>query len=960
MVDQGGGLDGRAERDDADRAGREFGGMATGFLIGYLQQQAPGAVEGILSAAGETRPVEELVDPGSWSTYGQLRRLFEATSASLGGRQALRAAGEASLESLVAPEVIEMVRAKGTPGAYLETMGREHTVYFPVIDLELEEAAEGDWHIDLRFQPGYEPFPEFCGFFSGLLACVPKLFGFTSIVMEEEACQCDGMPSCHLHMAWSTEDVVDSSRQEALHSRLFGARLQALQRTVVELVSGEGLESVLPRIIAAAGRAVQAPRYILSIDVPPVTGRRLYWDGTDEAGVRRIMDRLHEDPDTDRPHVLISEVTSVRAHYGRLIAVRAPGEEFNEAEGLLLDTYARLAAAALDSASALDTARREATTSRALLELARSLVELDSAENLAHRLALAVPSVVDCDRAVVAVFDRAAAGGRLVATSGYADPEAEGRARRHVQSIPPPLGHANELVWHDVVQLTPAEPGGLGATTTMEVAGELIGWISVEVTHDPDRLRNAPDLADKLQGLAGIAAVAVNNTQLLEEIRHQSLHDSLTGLPNRVLILDRIGQMLARARRSQSDVALFYIDLDAFKEVNDTLGHAAGDELLKAVGSRFARVLRATDTVGRLGGDEFVVLSERMSPGSGPEVVAQRLLDVLAEPFHLAGKDGTPRAVTASASIGVAAGERDDALEMLQDGDVALYAAKAAGKSRYVLFQPEMQEAIRTHHQMESELRAAVGTEQFFLLYQPIFDLRQMRLRGAEALVRWRHPMRGVVGPDEIIPILEATGMIVDVGRWVLRQACRQARAWAERGQPLTVSVNVSGCQLEGDLLVDDVRAALDESRLDASSLTLEITETVLMRDTDLAVRQLTALRALGVRLAIDDFGTGYSSLSYLRRFPLDAIKIDRSFITGLGESRASEALVHTLVQLGKTLELETVAEGVEEPRQLQRLQAEHCDSGQGFLLSHPLSPEDMDRFLERHRLEVASAAVAD
>jgi EAL domain-containing protein (putative c-di-GMP-specific phosphodiesterase class I) len=327
--------------------------------------------------------------------------------------------------------------------------------------------------------------------------------------------------------------------------------------------------------------------------------------------------------------------------------------------------------------------------------------------------------------------------------------------------------------------------------------------------------------------------------------------------------------------------------------------------------------------------------------------VAQRLLDVLAEPF---GVDGIPTAV--SASIGIAVGERDQALDLLRDGDIALYAAKAAGKKRYVLFRPEMQEAIRHHHQLKEELRSAIGTDEFFLVYQPIFDLRHMHLIGVEALLRWRHPRRGVVGPDDFIPILEESGMIVEVGRWVLSEACRQARIWQDRGHPLTVSVNVSGRQLENDCLVGDVRRALDQAGLDPQALTVEITETSLMRDTALAVSQLATLRQLGIRLAIDDFGTGYSSLAYLQRFPVDCLKIDRSFISGMMTSSEGEALVHTLVRLGKTLNLETLAEGIERPAQLARLQAEGCDSGQGFLFARPLAPSEIERFLEPGRLE--------
>jgi diguanylate cyclase (GGDEF)-like protein len=428
----------------------------------------------------------------------------------------------------------------------------------------------------------------------------------------------------------------------------------------------------------------------------------------------------------------------------------------------------------------------------------------------------------------------------------------------------------------------------------------------------------------------------MSNARLLEAIRHQSLHDALTGLPNRTLILDRTEQMLSRARRNgDHDVALLFIDLDSFKDVNDTLGHEAGDELLKAVATRFVGALRGVDTVGRLGGDEFVVLCEGMSPSVGPSVMAQRLIDVLNKPFVLRHAGQVP--TTVSASIGIAEGVRDHAHDLLRDGDVALYAAKAAGKRRYAVFEPQMASAIRNHHQLDTDLRMGLDANQFFLVYQPIVDLREMRVTGVEALLRWRHPTRGVLGPIEFIPTLEESAMIVEVGRWILIEGCRRTRGWHDRGHRLSLSVNVSGTQLDADVL------------LDPSSLIVEMTETSLMRDATKASRQLESLRALGVRVAIDDFGTGYSSLGSLGQFPVDCIKIDRSFVSGMRTSREGGVLVHTLVQLGRVLHLETHAKGIEDEDQLSQLRAEGCDSGQGFLFARPLDAGQVEGFLEEN-----------
>lgn len=441
------------------------------------------------------------------------------------------------------------------------------------------------------------------------------------------------------------------------------------------------------------------------------------------------------------------------------------------------------------------------------------------------------------------------------------------------------------------------------------------------------------------------------------QLRHQALHDSLTDLPNRALLFDRAQQMLLRARRTPMAVGALYVDLDNFKDINDTFGHQAGDKLLQAVGKRLEAVLRANDTVGRLGGDEFLVLVEGESLDVGPEMVAERIQTVLAEPFVL----DTPKPVTLTvhASIGAAVGMRADADELIRDADVALYAAKAAGKDRVVVFAPEMQTAVQDRLALEMDLRDAIENGELFVLYQPIFDLRSVTAKGAEALVRWRHPNRGILTPDEFIPMAEESGLIMPLGRFVLDEACRQAAAWRADGHDIDVAVNVSARQLENGRFPQDVQLALERHHFPARHLTLEITETTIMRDTDTTAKVLHRLKQLGVRIAIDDFGTGYSSLSYLRNFPIDALKIDRSFITRISQTAESGALIHTLIQLGKVLDIETLAEGIEEQAQLARLQKEQCDSGQGFLFARPLDPEALATFFPKASAEGTSGGAA-
>jgi diguanylate cyclase (GGDEF)-like protein len=438
-----------------------------------------------------------------------------------------------------------------------------------------------------------------------------------------------------------------------------------------------------------------------------------------------------------------------------------------------------------------------------------------------------------------------------------------------------------------------------------------------------------------------------------EELSFMATHDALTGLPNRTLILDRAEQMLARARRNKVPVAALFIDLDNFKDINDTLGHGAGDQLLCAVAERLEGVVRDVDALGRLGGDEFVVVAEGTPPAGRPELVAERLLAAFKQPFTIGEEERTRLVVTASA--GIAMGDRPSAEELLRDADIAMYRAKWEGKSCYAVFESGMQDAVQTRMELEMDLHDACEKGEFFLVYQPTFDLREMVPIGMEALIRWRHPKRGVIEPGGFVPLLEETGLIADVGGWVLREACRQGAEWRREGHRIGIAVNVAARQLNRDEFAGEVRDALDASGLEPDGLTIEVTETTIMHDATETARRLAAIKELGVRVAVDDFGTGYSSLAYLQRFGVDALKIDRSFVARIRQGSESETLIRTLIQLGKSLSIETLAEGIEEIRELALLEEEHCDTGQGFLFTPPLDLEACESFLREWDTKLAS-----
>jgi diguanylate cyclase (GGDEF)-like protein len=449
--------------------------------------------------------------------------------------------------------------------------------------------------------------------------------------------------------------------------------------------------------------------------------------------------------------------------------------------------------------------------------------------------------------------------------------------------------------------------------------------------------------------------------QLEAQLQHNAFHDALTGLANRALFTDRLEHALARTDRGQTPVAVLFVDLDDFKAVNDGSGHGAGDALLIAVADRLRRVLRPGDTVARLGGDEFAVLLEDAGSHHA-EATAQRLLAVLTEPFPVAEAD-----VRISASVGIAVGAAGlhDPDELLRHADVAMYAAKEAGKGRSAVFAPDMDSAIIGQLRMKAELARAVEQGELTVFYQPTVDLASGRLAGVEALVRWQHPERGLVPPLEFIPLAEQTGLVVPIGRFVLREACRQVNAWhaAHPGRPpMTVSVNLSARELQEPDLIASVRDALDASGLDPAHLVLEITESVLVVDLPTTVGTLHELRALGLRLAVDDFGTGYSSLAYLENLPVDVLKIDKSFVDRIGEPAtagpdAAQAggtdarrpvMVSAISQLGHALHLQLVAEGIEQPEQLETLRALGCQYGQGYHFSRPLPAEALGELLDR------------
>jgi diguanylate cyclase (GGDEF)-like protein/PAS domain S-box-containing protein len=478
-------------------------------------------------------------------------------------------------------------------------------------------------------------------------------------------------------------------------------------------------------------------------------------------------------------------------------------------------------------------------------------------------------------------------------------------------------------------------------------------WRHVEVT--TTNLMHEPTLEGIVLTLRDVS----ERTSLEEELKHQAFHDALSGLANRALFRDRLEHALARATRSKSSLAVLFLDLDDFKLINDSLGHTTGDALLVAVAGRLSESLRSGDTAARFGGDEFAVLLEETSSPEEACQAAERLISALRAPLVIEDHE-----IQVCASVGVALSQagREDPTELMQAADVAMYAAKAHGKGRYEVYKSDLQVAIVRRLDRIADLQRAIDGREFVVHYQPIVSLGGGNAVGLEALVRWRHPDHGLLLPDEFIALAEETGLVIPLDRWVLKEACVQTREWQfchSEARRLWVSVNISARHFQDEGLVEDVSTALRESDLDPQFLVLEITEGVFVQEAESVLERMLELKALGIRFAIDDFGTGYSSLSYLRRFPIDILKLDKSFVDDVAVSSEDGAFAETIVQLGKNLHLQTIAEGIEHAPQLEVLRALGCQLGQGFYFTKGLQASEIDDlFLRNSQVESLVEAV--
>jgi diguanylate cyclase (GGDEF)-like protein len=638
---------------------------------------------------------------------------------------------------------------------------------------------------------------------------------------------------------------------------------------------------------------------------------------------------------------------SVGEDGGTLLIARVGRDGFNQEEADLLRGMGRVLALALRSIRLIGELKERQTLLERLTLLQRSIASRAELEDVLDAIVTGASELLGDELVDLSLIDPEDPSVlEVVASVGYS-----AMLLDQIRRTPIEIGVAGHAVRERrpiVVEDYGADPrrmpdvavDGLRAVISAPIyqRGELVGALSLGTRRVGRRYSEIE--RDAVLAFAEHAGLALNDAKAAEETAHQAFHDPLTGLANRALFVDRLAQSRTRASAAGDSVGVLFADLDGFKTVNDSLGHAAGDQLLIIVGQRLASVVGPTDTVARFGGDEFAILVEDVRQPIELARTARLALDALERVIEVEGRE-----VFVTASIGIAVG-LEEPEELLRNADLAMYEAKGQGKGRYEIFQSHMHEALAQRLELELDLKRATNRDQFVLHFQPIVEMEEETVVGVEALIRWMHPEQGLILPDQFIPIAEEGGQIHAMGRWVLWEACQRVVEWEDEYGRLGLNVNLSGAQLRQASIVREVAEILDATGLEPDRLTLEITESVLMEVTSSNTERLDALKKLGVQLAVDDFGTGYSSLQYLKRFPFDWLKIAKPFVDGVEASDSQARIAQAIVDLAHSLEIEVIAEGIESRRQSTVLGDLGCLNGQGFHYSPPLPAEEVAAYM--------------
>ncbi|HEX7166771.1 MAG TPA: EAL domain-containing protein [Acidimicrobiales bacterium] len=931
-----------------DRVERDIAGTVVASLVRYVDRACgPGGVALLRDLAAEPLDVDALLDDSRWYTTARVVALADAAVVVTGDPGVGRRAGEELLRTTQARGIDSFIRAAGSPEAALvnlvafgSKMSRGRSI---------EPLDVGDREVVLRaWYDGVEPHPFICSFGPGFWAGVPSLFGATGTAVEER-CQGRGDDWCIYRVRWDVAADVEAheAAQESAAGNGLVAGFERLQATASELARADTVETVLDRIVEGADRAIVAPIFVAAVrvDSGPVD---VSATGLDRAEAEDCALRLLADP-SDRAYGLpvVAPLASHRGEYGLLAALLPPGAVLGETDQRLLAAYAGHATAALEAVMARGLAERNHAVSQGLLDLATTLAAVASPKDVCEHVADAVPAMTGC---ALATVWRWSATHRVLELVAH-----RGQPIQHTRLTTDDVGSLGGLetsrrtLLLDVDTVAKAKladdmhHAGIVQAAIVPIAarGEFLGIVTAGFVER--RRTDDADLFQRLHGLADLAATALDNALLVERMRHQALHDALTGLPNRPLIEDRVHQAIRAARRTNGGLTLMFVDLDRFKNVNDTLGHTAGDALIRQAAARLSAAVRSEDTLARMGGDEFVLLLPGTSDRDAAEGVAEKLIGSLREPFHIDG-----RQLYISCSVGIASwpDHGEDYEHLLLHADAAMYEAKARGRNTFA-FHSGATWRRRELLDLENRLHTALEGDELLVLYQPQLDLATGGVVAVEALVRWDHPDLGRLAPDRFLHLAEESGVITRIDAWVRERALADMRGWLDEGVDLRVSMNLSTADLRRPELLADLTRAIDEARVPIGLVEVEITDRVALGDDDLRP-MLDALAGLGLRLAVDDFGVGSSVIGRLQHRPFHTLKIDRSLVRELGREPRQGAIVHALVTMSRELGLSVVAEGVETEEQADILRGYGCPYAQGFWFSPPIDAAAVLPFASR------------
>lgn len=980
---------------------QDVSGIVTGSIIRYIKHQGgDGALSVFLQKAGVPQAaLNNLQDPSSWVSEQEAANLFktavEITNDPYVGKQI----GAYHLRVHEETGVGDLLATLGSPQAVLANISKVAPKYTTFTEMEGLEVGDAHAVIRVRARQGHERNLQMCYFTHGILSQVPVLFGLVPAVVTESQCQAKGSPFCLYSVAWEqrqwsqfvdegsslfavawdeekieeTEAEIHLTPEEELEQlreqvEALTNRLEAVYLTAADLLAVHDVDSILMRVTQRAGRSVNAPRYLLAVRTSPDEDYQIHHYGFTDPEAKELANQiLSSAVDEKKKNILVVEVKSSRQHYGWIAAINPEGMDFFDQDRKTFTLYASYAATALDVATALDEARKSDATARALLEFGTRLAQAKTQKEVAQLLVDAVVEVVGSQGAMAFFWDQDTSSFKEAARKMPEEVE-------HLLPVDQVVLDSNSAFPITKIQ-TNDEPVILtrkdsaqisylltqwGLKSSVSVAlkhnNELLGMVSAGFTDiDNEQVKISRYILERLTGLVNQAVIALTNAQLLERISHMAWHDALTGLPNRRLFEDRLRQELTRSQRTNEPVTVFYVDLDKFKHVNDTYGHAAGDELICQVAKRLSETVRAQDTVARLGGDEFAVIL----PGLGDQEVidrlAKRMLDALSKPFVIQGIE-----LRSSGSIGIASTKDNPNLtydDLVRNADAAMYQSKSMGRNTFRNFEEIMLETEDERRSIIDELPKALAEGQFELVYQAQINLNTVKIIGVEALLRWNHPSKGTLLPESFLGAAEESGFIVKLDQWVIQQACRQLSVWDKSGlPPLKMSINLSyGDFLDGSL-VQTIKESLEHNGIDPSRLEVDISERLAQREDERVIIAVEQLHSIGVRVAIDDVGASRSLTSALKDYAVDTLKIDNSLIAQLkNDSAKALDAIASIKTVAKDIGAQLLAEGVEDVDTGHEAKEFGVDLAQGFFYGPPVTAKEIEIMVRAANLKTVN-----